>query len=80
MLARMALDLANSARTYSYTALVWSSVHCESKMKKKIYKLRKVDNTIPIPQLARSSRKNTKKPGYQSRKMVLNQAQDQTEK
>ena len=34
--------------------LVWARIHCESKMKTKIYKLGKVDDGISILQLTRS--------------------------
>ena len=50
------------------------------KWKNQIEKLGKVDDKIPILQLTRSKSKKTKKPRYESRKMVLNQTQDQTEK
>ena len=36
-----------------YISLVWVSIHCESKMKSRFYKLWKGDDKIPILQLAR---------------------------
>ena len=46
------------------------------KWKKKIYKLGKVDDRIPVLQVTRSRSKKQKTPIYESRKVVLNQAQD----
>ena len=42
----------------------------------KIYKLGKADDRIPVLQLTRSRVKSKTKAMYESRKMVLNQAQD----
>ena len=46
------------------------------KLKNKIYKLGKVDDRIPVLQLLDPGVKSKRKPIYESRKMVLNQAQD----
>ena len=67
----------------SYIPLVWTSIYCESKWKSKIYKLGKVDRILQLEfqnsatRLIQEQRKETE---YESRKMVLNQAQDKAEK
>ena len=48
------------------------------KCKNEIYKLGEVDDRIPVLQLSGSSGKSEKKAIYESKKMVLNQAQDQS--
>ena len=49
-------------------------------MQKQDFNLRKVDDRIPILQLAIPGAINIKKPRYESRKMVLNQAQQYANK
>ena len=72
------------ARTYSYK--LWSIITDNSgsyglafittqKWKTKTYKLEKIDGRIKILQQLDPGKKDQKKPRYESKKMVLNQAQ-----
>ena len=48
--------------TSNYMPLIGASIHCELEMEKKIYKLGKVDDRIPVLQLTRSRSKKQKEP------------------
>ena len=48
--------------TSNYMHLIGASIHCELEMEKKIYKLGKIDDRIPVLQLTRSRSKKQEEP------------------
>ena len=72
--------ISKEIASYNDIPPAWVSIHYQSKMKKKMDELGKIDDRILILQLTRSKSNSKKKPKHESREVVLKRAQDKTEK
>ena len=76
----MSISLKPWTKTYNCIPLVRTCIHFESKWKNKISNWEKLTTEFELNNQLYPGAINIKKPRYESRKMVLNQAQYQAEK